>query len=363
MGTYCTGKSWTITYVVDSYEIFMTAIGWNLGLKRLRFDCKYHFIDKKKEHTDHLRRVLKERGYQIERGNIVVQTGLFKDLIDSVIYEISRRQPRSGRAIFILDQMGYSQVELTVIARIFRKLPASEVILTIAADTLINFLTPALVKAVSPLALTESKIQNLISLRDGAGGRALAQRTLLDHIRSLTGAEFQTPFYIRPRQSRRALWFLHLSQHPTARDVMIQRHWDIANTFEHYGAGDFEMLGWDTLRDTETLPLFRFGEDEERQVYEQLLISLPRKIYGLASEKPVSVENVRHAVANQTAARFSDLDKVILRLVREREIEIQTHDGKLRSHHLRRLSSSDRILFPETLMFSMFSRLGDMRQL
>ena len=99
-------------------------------------------------------------------------------------------------------------------------------------------------KAVGPLGLTEHKLSDLIDLRDGDGGRALVQRVMRGHIRDMTGATYDTPFYIKPRQSRRALWFLHLSRHPKARDVMIQCHWNSFNAFEHYGTGDFNMLGW-----------------------------------------------------------------------------------------------------------------------
>lgn len=133
--------------------------------------------------------------------------------------------------------------ELGLVARIFRELQAAEVILTFAVDALTNHLakTPSLVKAVAPLELTEARLHELTDLKDEVGGRALVQRTLRDHIRIVTGATYDTPFFVRPRQSRRALWFLHLSRHPTARDVMIQRHWDLQNTFEHYGSGNFDM--------------------------------------------------------------------------------------------------------------------------
>jgi len=61
---------------------------------------------------------------------------------------------------------------------------------------------------------------------------------------------------------------------------MIQQHWNIKNTFEHYGFGDFNMLdwdilGWDTLKDSETLPLFQFRELDAHRMREQLLTTLP----------------------------------------------------------------------------------------
>ena len=326
--------------------------------KPLHFDCRYYFVDVEAAHTEHLRRVLTERGHQVQGGDIVVQNSRFEDVADSIIAEIDRRQPRAGRSIFLLDQTGFSQVELALVARIFRELPGAEVILTFAADALVNHLaeTPALIKAVDPLALSESQIHDLIQYRGGAGGRALAQRTLRDHIRTITGATYDTPFFIRPQISRRALWFLHLSRHPTARDVMIQRHWEISNTFEHYGRGDFGMLGWDALREPESLPLFNFAELDVQQMQEQLLNSMPEVLFSLASEQPITIDAMRHALANRTAARYSDLDKVILQLVHEMEIEILDPDGKARSRALRRLRPTDRIAFPATPLLPGISR-------
>ena len=325
--------------------------------KPLLLDCKHYFVDKESAHVDHLRRVLNERGFRVNDGTIIVRNERFEEAVDDIVAEIRRRQPRAGRSIFLLDQTGFSQVALELIARIFRELPAAEVILTFAADALVNHLAErqALIKAVAPLELTESRMHELVEQRDGVGGRALVQRTLRDHIRRVTGATYDTPFFVRPRLSRRALWFLHLSRHPTARDVMIQRHWDISNTFEHYGPGDFGMLGWEALH-SKTLPLFHFEEIEAEEVQDQLLNSMPSELFGLASEKPVTVDTMRHMFANRTTARFSDLDKTVLKLFREKEIEILDPDGRVRSRTLERLRPTDRIAFPAIPLFPSFSR-------
>ena len=288
----------------------------------------------------------------------MVRNAHFENELESILKSIRQRQPRSGRAIFLLDQTGFSQVQLALVSRIFNELPAAEVILTFAADALVNHLaqTPQIAKAVAPLQLTDSQIQDLIQLGNGDGGRALVQRTLRDHARIVTGAVYDTPFFIRPGTSRRALWFLHLSRHPTARDVMIQQHWNIHNTFEHYGRGDFGMLGWDTLKDSGTLPLFKFGELDQQQMQGQLLESLPRELFGLVSEMPVTMDALRHMIANRTAARFSDLDRTILRLVEEREFAILNPDGKVRSRSLKRLSPTDRVALPSTFWLPGLSR-------
>lgn len=248
---------------------------------------------------------------------------------------------------------------MLLVSNILSELHAAEVILTFAAESLVNHLaeTPQIVKAVSPLQLTQQQISDLIENKDGVGGRALVQRTLRDHLRARTGAEYDTPFFIRPKVSRRALWFLHLSRHPTARDVMIRLHWDIQNRFEHYGPGDFGMLGWDALRDSSNLLLFQFGDLDKRRMQGQLLDSLPGKLYSLVSEQPVTVDAMRHRFANQTAARFSDLDEIVLQLVGEKEFQILNPEGKVRSRSLKHLKPTDRIALPTTPLLPGFSRI------
>lgn len=205
--------------------------------------------------------------------------------------------------------------------------------------------------------LTDKQIKEMIGFRGGDGGRALVQRTLRNHIRSTTGAAYDTPFFIRPKKSRRALWFLHLSRHPTARDVMIQQHWKNRNTFEHYGSGGFDILGWDALRKPHGLTLFSFDDLAAEQLDEQLLATLPRELYGLASENPVSVEVVQHVFANRTAATFEILGKALIRLASEGEIQILTPDGRVRSRSLKKLRADDQIAFPDALWLPGMSRL------
>ena len=326
--------------------------------KPLHLDCKCYFVDVNASHADHLRKVLADRGYVVDDDRIVLRNNRFEDEAEGILTSIRERQPRAGRAIFLLDQTGFKQVELALVARILRQLPRAEVIMTFAADALVNHLaeTPSLIKAVSPLQLTEPQIHDFLQFKDGDGGRALVQRTLREHIRIVTGAPYDTPFFIRPKRSRRALWFLHLSKHPVARDVMIQCHWDIQNMFEHYGSGDFEMLGWDALN-SGNLPLFHFEDFEAKQMKEQLLDAMPKELFTLVSDEPITVDAMRHVFANRTAARFSDLDEVVLRLFQEKEFDILSPDGKKRSLNLKRISSTDRIALPDTLLFPSFSRL------
>lgn len=99
-------------------------------------------------------------------------------------------------------------MRLALVARIFNELPAAEVILTYAADGLINYVekTRPWIKPGAYSEFTDSQIRDLIQFRDKRGGRALAQRLLRENIRSVLrehiriGTIFDTPFFIRPKK-------------------------------------------------------------------------------------------------------------------------------------------------------------------
>ena len=272
-------------------------------VKPLAFDLKFHFVDIERDHTEYLRGVLSEREFDIPHHEIKVYDGAFEKVVAGIVADVKRRQPRSGRSLFLLDQKGFSQVAVGLVRQIFEELANAEVVLTFAADALVNHLAdrPELVKAVSPIELGESELRELIEVKDGDGGRAVAQRVLRDHVRWKTGATYDTPFFIRPEGSRRALWFVHLSRHPIARDVMVQCHWENFNTFEHYGSGGLDMMGWDALKGG-LLPLFGFAQYDADVLHEQLLATIPEELSWYDRGSGLSVRAFRSAVANRTAA-------------------------------------------------------------
>ncbi len=315
--------------------------------KPLAFDFKHYFIDREQAHADYLNQELVNRGH-LSSNDISMHVGEFENLAPPIIKSIRRRQPRAGRSIFLLDQCGYADVSLWLIRRILSELPAAEVILTIAIDTLFNLMntTPRYLNAVAPLALGEDQMRAWLEQRSNQG-RTIVQRAFRRHILDATGANFVTPFFIRPAKSRRTLWFVHLSRHPTARDVMIQRHWAERSTFEHYGPAGLRMMGWDALNDEPDL--FRFADEDQARLHAALLERMPPEIHALASETPVSVEVMRCMFANETAARFQDLDQVVIDLFRAKEVDILDARGRRRGSGLQRLRHDDRIALPYQL--------------
>ncbi len=101
-------------------------------VKPLRFDLKFHFVDIASEHIQYLRRVLSERDFLNAEHDIKLYSQAFGQAVGPIISDIKRRQPRAGRALFLLDQKGFSQVDVDLVRRIFTELANAEVILTFA---------------------------------------------------------------------------------------------------------------------------------------------------------------------------------------------------------------------------------------
>lgn len=311
--------------------------------KPLDINCRCYFVDKEPAHTDYLRRVLDERGYSPEHHNYVVINNRFENVVDHLIAQIRQRQPRVGRSLFVLDQSGYAQVHEDTLSRISDRLPAAEIILTFAAGILVNLLAenPGIVKAVAPIGLSDSRVRELIEMKNGEGGLALVERAMREHIRRKSRMQFDTPFFIAPEQSRRVLWFHHLSRHPAARNVMLQVHWDVANTFRHYGPGGLHMLGWDSLKCEESLMLFGFGKLDSENMRRDLVIEMSERLFSLG---PISFRDLLRTWANNTAATLGDFQYVLLELAKANELCIADAQGRRRSTNIKSIRPDDCIL-------------------
>ena len=59
---------------------------------------------------------------------------------------------------------------------------------------------------------------------------------------------------------------------------MLQRHWGLKNTFEHYGNGDLGMFGYDAIQNPDEIELFKSTQMDEKAMQQQLLVSLTRAL-------------------------------------------------------------------------------------
>lgn len=340
VGTIVSGTPLIMLEAVEAAEKQLNA----KRRKKLTIDARFYFVDKSRSAIEFLRCELVKRGYQAELGqSIFLIDGKFHDQAPPIRSDILSKA-RAGRSIFLLDQQGYNQVPLQLCRELFEQLPRSEIILTFAIDWLIDYMsanTPFLV-AVSPVEITEKQINQFLKTKGGQGHRYLVQRLMIRQLQARIGFPYFTPFFVRSPDAGRDLWLIHLSKHPTARNVMTSSHWAIQNSSIHQGKAGLNMLGFDPGWE-EALPLdFVFDGNAEAQIEQALMSDVPYQVERLDSLGPITFDAFQRAIANHTAARIDQIESAVMALHQERDIEVLTPTGKLKQIGAR-LKSTDRI--------------------
>jgi len=218
----------------------------NEGKKKpFALDADYYFIERQKPTIEYLKQEIGDcEAAHGKDCHINILRGRFAKHLDAVIKQI-KTKGRRHRAIFLLDQYGYTDVTLANMRKIFRELPSAEVILTFAVDWLADFVNESekFDSALRNLELSHKK-NLLVQIRQNHASdwRPTIQHLLHQHFYEKSGADCYTPFFINSTDSHRAYWLLHFSKHSTARNAMVDLHWSMQNHFQHFGKAGFEML-------------------------------------------------------------------------------------------------------------------------
>ena len=220
--------------------------------------------------------------------------------------------------VTLRPQIGWMALpERVAIRRILSGLANSEVILTFATDSLIDYLSgrESMQKTLENLGLSLSATQ-IQSAKEQADWRRAIQFILHREIHASSGAKYYTPFFIRSKDAHRDYWLIHLSNHARARDVMVGLHWLENTSFAHFGRPGLVMLGYDQDDDLkivgQRLPLqeFRFDDIARATTQRALVEELPERLFcckdgvtfrelfsGLTNESPATSELFRFAIA------------------------------------------------------------------
>lgn len=297
----------------------------NVGkAKPLSIEADFHFVDAARRATDFLKDQLLTRGYINRLGqDIFVHTKKFETAAPEILDAIARRSNRgAGRSLFLLDQKGYTKAPLATIRSIFDRFKRAECILTFAVDWLIDYLSerPENLAAASNVELSADQVREFVRMRGEEGGRYAIQRLLLDHLRDRTGASFATAFFIRSTEAKKALWLVHLSQHATARNVMVDSHWSVTNHSIHQGRGGLDIVGFDPKSFDPTT--FMFAEHEREMMLQILADDMARRIRNLHGTSPVEYGSFVDSIVNQTPARLSDIDTAVGSLISANSLSV-----------------------------------------
>lgn len=315
-------------------------------IKPVEIDARFHFVDKSQSSISHLEEVLRERGFGPQIGSrIVLRAEKFEEAYPEIKQEIDARTRRGvGRSIFILDQKGYSDVPFPILRDILSSFSASEVVLTFAVDWLIDYLTnsPEMLKALSSVEISPVFLKELLEAKNESGGRYVIQRRLRDHLQRCTQAKYMSPFFIRSQSANKSLWLVHLSNHKTARNVMVDGHWGIGNCSIHPGRGGLEIRGFDPGINPDQISMFQFEDQDQQQMSDLLQDDILRRLPSPEMRSPVLFDSFLDDVVNETPARLSDLGEAVESLVARGDLLLVNQNNSLRRTH--KPSLSDRLL-------------------
>lgn len=298
--------------------------------KPFHLDVQYFFVEKDTEALDYLRRIISDSEYRrLIDDRIHFNHGEFVAHSPNIVKFIKSRGG-AERAIFFLDQFGYSDVPLPTIRDILANLGNAEVILTFATDWLIDYLSAneQTQRIIERLGITLPP-ETIETIKQQQDWRRAIQFLLHRQIPESTGAEFYTPFFIRSADSNRDFWLIHLSGHFRARDVMVGLHWQ-ESTFAHYGRSGLRMLGYDQDRDAawtdqRMLPGFFFDDDARASSRQELLDQLPETLFNF--KEGIALTDLFSALANDCPVTLAIMEGVLNDLAKEGAIDIRDKSG------------------------------------
>lgn len=303
--------------------------------KHVKIDVDFIFVEKNDSNFAYLQSVIARSPHRpLSADRIHLQHTTFEAALPGIITHITSRG-RADRAIFFLDQFGYNSVSLQCIRTILESLANPEIIVTFNVDWLIDYLSTdePFLKAVKPVELSLTDVQDLLHLKDQRDARWLIQNMLYKHLVDKTGAPYYTPFFIKSGESHRSYWLIHMSKHPTARDEMAALHWRLQNHFIHHGRAGLRMLGFDPEKPVDqTSFTFLFDDDARARSTASLMEELPEQVFGAYKNgaPPPTLLQLFDSVCNQTPATKRLVSDAVIALRGHSEFEILTKDGRPR---------------------------------
>jgi three-Cys-motif partner protein len=327
----------------------------------LEIDAEFVFVDANPNHIDFLQQILRERGYGSRIGKeIHLFTSRFEDVSDEIIRRIQIKG-RAHRSLFFLDQYGWSGVTFQTIRQIMASLQNPEIVLTFMVDHLVNLLSDKMIDTpgLRAIDLSREDVRSMLEMKEQRGWKRLIQNTLYEHIQRHTGAHYYTPFFIHPDGgSHRDYWLLHLARHHQAREEMGKIHWQLENTFEHFGRAGFNALGFMPGADVRD-GMLDFGFDDNARTRSETAVvdQVARMLHARAAagEPFLTKKLLFSANCNETPVVSSIVDASLVTLRKARDIRVIGADGAVR-RSATQFGWEDKIQLVESPTF--FSLLG-----
>lgn len=305
--------------------------------KPVRFLISYIFVEKNKNAIASLRATLNAEGYGARIGeDIYVVCDTFDAQCDTVITAIKERSPNAGRSVISLDQYGYKDVPTWLIKKLLTQLNRTEILLTFAVDSLINFVgdNEATQKILNGIGMPDVfKDRSVEDIKGNESNfRFFIQSSLYQNLVQECGARYYTVFFIKTR-GHGDYWLVHLSQHPRARDVMTKVHWDKNNHFVHYGGAGlnmFQALGYSTKKDDDFLGQGALFEFDDRANHASVTLLTEQLVRVVHEQEVVPFGELYASTCNTTPADSQRYRLAVEQLIQHGEVVVTAPTGAQR---------------------------------
>lgn len=305
-------------------------------INKVSFDVHYIYVEKSHDNYLSLINELTKNGYadRIDKTISVINSP-FENETEKIIDIVKKRTPQSGRAIFLLDQYGYSDVHMNTINQIFYNLNNAEIILTFHVSSFLAFADRASLSLNQPLSKIGIQIPDIQSEPIYAMGlneeellRYRIQSSVQSGLMRSCRAQFYTPFFINGTKGYGEYWLIHMSQHLRARMVMLDVHWDYSNDFKHYagpGLDMFNIIGYDQKK-TNRLD-YGFDALAQQESKALLVDQLAQLLYA---SNGVTFKELLTRHCNLSPAKETIFKEALSDLLEYKEITIVSPDGTQR---------------------------------
>lgn len=300
----------------------------------------YHFNDLLPDTTDYLRYWLNGKFEEgcldtADRQRFEITTGDFLAELPLMLQKIKSRR-MGEHAIFVLDQYDYDDIPLPQIANILRYLEGAEVILTFNIGSLITYLSDRAANR-KPLArigldhyIPWERIRHL-KATEKQHWRRIIQRHIAQGIRTESGANFMTLFFVKPHGINTwDYWLIHLSNRYRAHDVMKTLHWEHATEFGHELEPGVFVLGYDANQDSDYTgqSTLVFGESSKDSCIDGVREYFGERIFS--ENGPVLIADLLRGCVSNSMGAESHLMASMRQLHSSKNIVISTKDGRIR---------------------------------
>ncbi|OGS99196.1 MAG: hypothetical protein A3H99_04155 [Gallionellales bacterium RIFCSPLOWO2_02_FULL_59_110] len=303
-------------------------------------NVEYTFVDILQDTTNYLRYWLNAKCQEnaidlTDFDKTEVITNGFLQELPNIIRKIQQRK-MGEHAIFLLDQYCYRDIPMPAISSILKTLKGAEIILTFNVENLITYISnrAANRKAVENIGLDKyipwDELKSLKATQKQEWRRIL-QRYLAHGIECESGAQFMTPFFVKPQGSNSwGYWLIQLTNHYRAHEVMKTIHWEHSNDFGHeLGAGIYE-LGYNANKDSDYTgqATIEFGGPSKDACIDGIREHFGKQIFLL--NKPIPVGELFQGCVSKSIAAETHLLAATKQLHASKNIVIVSKDGTVR---------------------------------